>query len=195
MAKTANTGFYFRKSLYGVDQPAAQTYIIDNSATVKIGDLVRINTSGYLVRCATGGIPAGVLVGIVDQNGTGVFSPRATGVAGATLTPDDTCATSATNTTDLTRQISGQVLIDPASNLLFYNVADGALTQTMLFQTFDVANGNQVTSGGGSDTTSKEVMLMSLDPDGDGDTTKGLFRIANNQFGVGVDKGDTRIAA
>lgn len=195
MAYTASTGFRFRKSLSGVDKPATQDLLLAGSATVKIGDLVRVNTSGLLVRCATGEIPCGVLVGLVDQNGITVFSPRAQGTSGATLTPDDQIATASDNATNVAKNLKGQVIIDPAGDCLFSNTADSALAQTNLFQTFDVANGNQVTVGGASDTTSKEVMLISLDPDNDGVTTKGLFRIANNQFGVGVDKGDTRVAA
>lgn len=195
MAVTASTGFFFRKSLVGLEHPARLDYILAGSTTVKIGDLVRVNTSGLLVRCATGEVPGGVLVGIVDQNGINAFSPRAQGTAGATLTPDDQIATSSTNATDLTRQLKGQVILDPGGVCLFYNKADSALAATNLFQTFDVANGNQVTVGGASDTTSKEVQLISLDPDGDGDTTKGLFRINNSQYGVGIDKGDTRVAA
>lgn len=195
MAVTASTGFFFRKSLVGLEHPARLDYLLAGSATLKIGDLVRINTSGLLVRAATGDIPAGVLVGLVDQNGINVFSPRAQGTAGATLTPDDQIATASDNATNLTKNLKGQVIIDPAGSCLFFNIADSALAATNLFQTFDVANGNQVTVGSGSDTTSKEVQLISLDPDGDGTTTKGLFRLNNNQFGMAIDKGDTRVAA
>lgn len=194
MARTAATGFFFEQSLYGVDQPASQDIILAGSATVKIGDLVRVNTSGLLVRCATGEVPAGVLVGLVDANGTNVFSPRAssTGVAGATLTPDDQIATASDNATNAVKNLKGQVILDPAGALLFHNVTDGTLAQTNLFQTFDVANGNQVTTGGASDTTSKEVQLIALDA---ANTSAGLFRINNSVFGVGIDKGDTRVAA
>jgi len=195
MAYTASTGFRFRKSLIGLEHPATDNFLLAGSATVKIGDLVRVNTGGLLVRCATGEIPCGVLVGIVDQNGINVFSPRAQGTAGATLTPDDQVATSSTNATDATRKLMGQVSVEVAGTNLWFNDADNDFTISNLFQTFDVANGNQVTFASASDTTSKEVMLYAIDPDGDGDASKGLFRIANNQFGVGVDKGDTRVAA
>lgn len=194
MAKTASTGFAFRKTLYGLEHPATQHYILAGSATVKIGDLVRINTSGYLVRCATGEVPAGVLIGITDKDGVNVFSPRAQGTTGATLTPDDQVATASTNASDATKNLKGEVIIDPAGVCLFYNDADGDFAQTNLFQMFDVANGNQVTQGSAGDANG-QVQLLKLDPDGDGDASKGLFRIAENQFGLGIDSATAKNAA
>ena len=194
MAKTAATGFYFRKSLVGVEHPSTIDIILAGSATVKIGDLVRVNTSGLLVRCATTEAPAGVLVGIVDRNGINVFSPRASGTTGSTLTPDDQIATSSTNATDATRNLKGQVVLDPAGTNLWYNDADDTLAQANLFQLFDVANGNQVTVAGASDATG-EVQLIVIDPDGDGDVSKGLFRIAESQFGGILDNATAKVAA
>ena len=161
MAKTASTGFTWRKSLTGDDSPVTSDFIIGGSATIKIGDLVRINTAGLVVNCATGGIQLGVVAGLVDQNGINVFSPRAQGTSGATLTPDDQIATASDNATNAAKLLKAQVYVDPTSSNLYFNIADGNLAQTNLFQTFDVANGNQVTTGGASDTTSKQVMLFS----------------------------------
>lgn len=193
MAKTAATGFTFRKSLVGLEHAAPVQILLAGSATVKIGDLVRVNNAGLLVRAATGEPVAGVLVGIVDKNGMNVFSPRASGTTGSTLTPDDQIATSSSNATDATRNLKGQVILDPAGVCLFYNDADSALAQTNLFQMFDVANGNQVTVGG-SDSNG-QVQLIEIDPDGDGDTSKGLFRIAENQYGIGIDSATAKVAA
>lgn len=194
MAKTAATGFQFRKSLIGLEHPAIQEVLLAGSATVKIGDLVRVNTSGLLVRCATGEVPAGVLVGIVDQNGINVFSPRATGTTGATLTPDDQIATASDNATNAVKNLKGQVSIEIGGTNLWYNDADGDFAQTNLFQFFDVANGNQVTQGSASDANG-EVQLIKLDPDGDGDLSKGLFRVNESQFSFGIDTGTAKNAA
>lgn len=194
MAKTASTGFDFRKSLSGTEHVATLDIILAGSATVKVGDLVRVNTSGYLVRAATGEVVLGVLTGIVDQNGISVFSPRATGTTGATLTPDDQVATSSTNASDATRNIKGRVRIDVAGVELYYNDADGDLAQTNLFQFFDVANGNQVTQASAGDANG-QVQLIQIDPDGDGDASKGLFRINENQFSMGIDSATAKNAA
>jgi hypothetical protein len=194
MAKTAATGFYPRKHLYGTEHAATIDTLLAASATVKIGDLVRVNTSGYLVRAETGTCFAGVLVGIVDQNGVNVFSPRASGTTGATLSPDDTIVTASTNVSDATKQLKGQVIIDPAGATLFYNNADTALAQTNLFQFFDAAAGSQVTTGSASDANG-QVQLMQIDPDGDGTTTKGLFRFNETQFNAGLDTATAKNAA
>lgn len=191
MAKTASTGFSFHKSLIGQESPAVQEVLLAGSATVKIGDLVRVNTSGLLVRCATTEAPAGVLVGIVDQNGINVFSPRAAGTTGATLTPDDTIATASDNATNAVKNLKGQVIFDVAGTNLYYNIADSTLAQTNLLQFFDVANGNQVTVGGASDANG-EVQLMKLDPD---NTSAGYFRINESQFNAGLDTATAKNAA
>lgn len=194
MAKTAATGFSYRKSLNGNEHPSRLDVLLAGSATVKIGDLVRVNTSGLLVRCATGEAPVGVLVGLVDQNGINVFSPRAQGTTGATLTPDDQIATASDNATAATKNLKGQIIVDVAGLNLYYNVADAALAQTNLLQFFDVANGNQVTVGSASDSNG-QVQLLGLDPDGDGTTTKGIFRVNESQFNAGLDTGTAKIAA
>jgi hypothetical protein len=168
--------------------------LLAGSATVKIGDLVRVNTSGHLVRAAAGEVVLGVLVGITDKNGLNVFSPRASGTTGATLTPDDQVATASDNATNAAKNLKGQVIIDPAGVCLFYNDADGDLAQTNLLQFFDVTNGNQVAIGGASDSNG-QVQLVQLDPDGDGDASKGLFRLNETQFNAGVDTATAKIAA
>jgi len=188
MAKTAATGFYPRGNLLGGENTVPSIdYIIDNSATLAIGDAVRINTAGYVVRAGVGVATCGIVVGLVDQFGTNVFSPRASGVTGATLSPDDTIATSATNTTNLTRLLKAQVQFDPGGIMLWYNQADAALAQTNLLQFFDCnAASNQITQASASDT-SGTFQLIKLDPDGDGTTTKGLFRIVENELVTAVN--------
>ena len=197
MAYTAGTGFRYFKSLSG--NTAAPTPIpirIANSTTLRIGDAVRVNTSGLLVTGAAGEVLAGVLVGFVDENGINPFS-LGYNRAGVTRTGDDTLATSSTNSTRADF-IKGEVIIDPQGDILWLNDADGALAQTNLFQFFDNdANGRQVAVGG-SDSNG-QWQLMMLDPEATGgaaaDTSKGAFRINENQFNSGVDTGTAKIAA
>lgn len=194
MAKSAATGFSFRRSLMGVEHPGTQDFILAGSATVKIGDAVRLNTNGLLVRAATGEPVLGILEGIVDQNGINAFSPRASGTTGATLTPDDQVVTSATNASDATRKLKGRVILDPAGYCLFYNDSDSTLSQTHIGQMFDAANGNQITVGGASDSNG-QFQLVAIDPDNDADASKGLFRIVETQLGVGLDEATAKVGA
>lgn len=194
MARTATTGFFFRRTLYGLEHPGTQRYIIGNSSTIKIGDAVRINTAGFLVRAAAGEAIAGVVDGLVDLNGVNVFSSRATGTTGSTLTPDDQVAVSSTNQSDGTRNIKADVIVDPAGICLFYNDADSSLADTNRFQFSDSsAAGNQIVLS--ASDSAAQWQLMVLDPDGDADLSKGLWRIAENQFGLMLDSATAKNAA
>lgn len=183
-------GFYVRKALYGVNSnPTVLDFIIAASATITLGDAVRLNTAGGVVRCAAGEPVLGIVVGLVDRNGINVFEPRAdqTGLTGVTLTPDDTIAVSSTNLTDATRNIKAQVVLDPAGSTLYSNVTDGTLAQTNVGQFYDVAtNAGQISTASASDT-SGQFQLLSLDPDGDGVATKGLFRVAECQLTTNIN--------
>lgn len=194
MAKTSTAGFFFRQNIYGLEHPAIQRYIIGNSSTISIGDAVRINNAGFLVRAAVGEAIAGVVNGIVDANGVNVFSPRASGTTGTTLTPDDTVAVSSTNQSDATRNIKADVIIDPAGVCLFYNDNAGDLADTNRYQFADNDADADQTANSFSDANG-QWQLMVLDPDGDADASKGLWRIAENQFGIGIDTATAKVAA
>jgi len=194
MAKTNNKGFFLRKSLHGQEAPSTADILIAGSATLIVGQLVRVNTSGFVVPAATGEVFTGVLAGIVDKNGVSVFSPRAQGTSGATITGDDTVVTASDNASNAAKNLKAQVYIDPCGSLLFYNDADGDFADTNLFQFFDVASGTQVTHGSASDSNG-QVQLIQRDPDGDSDLSKGLFRVNETVFNAGVDTGTAKITA
>jgi len=180
MAYSSTTGFRFRKSLYGGDLPAAQEFRVANSTTLKLGDAVRVNTGGFLVRAAAANPVLGILIGLYNQDGINPFSLGADAV-GATLTEDDQVATGSANQTAAT-YIKGAVVVDPAGVLLWYNDANGNFTIANDLQLCDVvAASGQIDQGTVSDT-SGQFQLISRDPDGDGDLSKGLFRIAEPQL-------------
>lgn len=192
-SSTSVKGFKYRNSLVGAHgaAPTLLPFIIENSATVTIGDLVRIDTSGYLKRCAAGEFPLGVLDGIVDQNGINIFETGrvpAAAIAGSTLTSPDTVATSSTNTTDGTRKLQGLVIVDPAGVILFQNTGDTdhALGVADLLSFFNILTSNpgQVDTDSNSNSTGV-LQLISIDPDGDGNTAKGVYRIIQGQMGPG----------
>lgn len=194
MAKSASTvyGFSLERSLLGVENPASFDFIIKDSSTVSIGDPVRLSTDGYLKRAAAGEAVLGHVIGLVDKDGLNVFSPRAQGTTGATLTPDDTVAVSSTNSSDATRNIKAQVVLDPAGYLIWKNTVDAALAQTNLGQLFDVgATVGQIAVGTASDT-SGQYQLVALDSDS---TTVGYFRIVESQLAVGIDQGTAKVSA
>lgn len=203
MAYTASTGFRYWKSLNAAGEiPAPQRFRIANSTTLRIGDLVRVNTAGFLVGAGVGNPVAGVLKGFVDQRGINPFSLGYSG-AGVTLTGDDTLATASDNTTR-SQYITGEVWVDVSGNALWLNDADSDLAQTNVFQFFDVdSNNRQVTQSTFSDANG-QLQLIEWDPQGTSnepdnpvaaDASKGAFRIAENQFGIGIDSATAKNAA
>jgi hypothetical protein len=184
-------GFIPTKSLIGVDSPNQLLFILGNSKTFTFGDAVRLNTSGLLVRCAsTDPAVLGILTGVYDQTGNlGVFSPRISGaaIAGATLTPDDTIATASDNSSNVAKKLSGYVLVDLGDEL-YKNTANGALTQANVGSLFNIvtATPGQIDQASAS-VTSGQFQLVSLDPDGDANTSKGLFRVAQPQLVSGFN--------
>ena len=195
VSSTSVKGFKFRQNVYGVDQPGSVDFIIANSQTLTIGDAVRINTAGYLIVCAAGDPVLGILTGLVDLNGVNVFSPRAQGTAGTTLTPDDTVTVSSTNQSDATRNVKAQVQLDPAGANLYYNDADGDFAATNMLQMFDTTSGGDQISQASASDTNGQFQLIKLDPDNDGDLSKALFRVSEGQLYTGLNEATTKIGA
>ena len=200
MAYSTSTGFRLRKNLYGLQTEGQQLKVrVANSTTLKLGDAVRINTGGFLVRSAAGEAVLGILTGFIgatvnDVTGTNPFSLGGD-ITGLTLTEDDQIVTSATNQTRTELYLVGEVTVDPAGILLWYNDSDGTLARTNIGQYFDVLSGsNQIDSASAADTNG-QFELIEIDPDNDGDASKGLLRIAESQIGGGIDSGTSKIAA
>ena len=164
-------GFTYRKNLDGSSQsPTVFEVIGKNSIVFQVGDLIRINTSGFAdVVDATEHI-AGVVVGVVDKNGGRIDAD-----SGAL----DTYTMASDNQTVAQKKVR---FIPALPNYLFYNDADDTLAQTNLFQFMDTNDENDADVGTATDTSSAQLRLIQLDPDGDGDASKGLFQIVESQF-------------
>lgn len=200
MAETANTGFKYYKSLSGnMAAPTSIPFRIANSTTLRLKDAVRLNTAGFIVGAGVGGAVAGIVVGLEDENGINPFS-LGYDVTGPTVTlaGDDQITTSSSNQTSA-HYMNARIVVDPAGDILWLNTADSALARTNLFQYFDIdSNNRQVTVSTALDTNG-QVQLIALDPESTGgataDSTKGAFRIVENQFGLGLDSATAKNAA
>jgi hypothetical protein len=165
------SGFSYRKNIDGSSQsPTNKSLLAAASVVFQVGDLIRVNTSGYAALVTAGDLVLGVVTGVTTKDGT-------------PLTPDsgtqDTYTMASTNVSDATKNY--RVHYIPAlPNYLFYNDADSDLTQAMLFQYFNVNDENDVDGGSGSDSTLSTVRLIEIDPDGDADASKGLFQIVES---------------
>lgn len=181
MARTNSKYFEYRKNLMGVGEaPTPLKVRIANSTTLKIGQMARVNTAGYVVPGGVGNPLIGMVVGFIDNNGTPVDAFAYTGQTGHTNSGDDTIVTASDNQSRALA-VFAEVMVALESILLF-NDASADLAQTNLFQLFDlVSTSDQIDQASASDT-SGQMQLVQLDPDGDGDASKGLFRVAEPQL-------------
>lgn len=178
------SGFKFRKSIKGDGGEAVELeMIIKASVTVQIGDLIRVSTGGTAALVTAGDLVLGVVTGVCDKNGLPI-----TPDAGTT----DTYTMASDNVTNVDKNYKVRY-IPALADYLFYNDADDDMAATNLFQYFAVNDENDVDANTSSDTTVNTVRLIQLDPDGDGDASKGLFQIVESfwaQNGMGtVDTG------
>ena len=144
--------------------------LIDDSITVVIGDMVTVNTDGHVALASNSDEKlAGTVTGFVDADG--VSPAFATGFRDRVTTDSDN------TTVALVR-----ALVDVGREIWFQMDADASLSQTHVFMYFDLNNSYQVDVGDASDTDGA-VQLLKLDPEGSGDASMGLYRIADHQLG------------
>jgi len=144
--------------------------LADDSVTYVLGDLVTVNTDGHVALVTNSDEKiAGVVTGFVDRNGVHVAFD--TGY-------NDRVTTDSDNTSDEYVYI----LVDVGREIWIQIDADASLSQTNVFQYFDLNNSYQVDVGDASDTNGA-LQLLKLDPEGEDDASMGLYRIADHQLG------------
>src|SRR3990167_7980235 len=179
MALSSGTkGFYFRKNMEGDKaHPPHADFIIDNTKTITLGDAILLS-GGYADVCAAASRPVGICVAIVDKNGLPVHGFNSHADVDGTVTGDDTYVSAADNTTD--KQVKVRVLL-VRPNDLYYNDADDTVAQANIGTYYDMnSTGDNIDVATG--TTSGVWQLIEIDPDQDGNASKGLFRCAEPYF-------------
>lgn len=181
MARTSSQYFEYRKNLLGANSaPTPLKVLVANSQQIKVGQMARVNTAGLAVPVGVGDAILGPIVGIVDNDNIPVNAFGYTGATGHTDSGDDTVTTASDNSSRA-RAVYAEIAV-ALESILFYNDASDTLAQTNLFQFFDLdSTADQVDVATASDT-SGQVQLIQLDPDEDGDASKGLFRVSEPQL-------------
>jgi len=167
-------GFQFRKSLVSSEEPALVYFIIDNSDTITIGDAIMVNTDGHAVVATAGEEVAGIAAQVVDSNGKDIA-------------PDSGTLNDYTVDADNETVDAYEVGIIMSKDIMFSNDSSGTLAATNRMQFFDLTSESQIDQSSASDTAG-QFQLISLDPDGDADASKGLFKIAESQFDAYVQQ-------
>jgi hypothetical protein len=161
-------GFSYRKSLITKDEPTLLYFIINNSATISIGDAVDIDTNGHVTAADASDEVAGIVAQVVDKNGIAI-DPDSGTLGDYTVDSDN-------ETVD---QYQAGIIMSPFA--LFSNDSSGTLATSNLMQFFDLTSESQIDQSSASDT-SGQFQLVGLDPDDDADASKGLFKISESQM-------------
>lgn len=195
MARTNSKYFEYRKNLSGnMAAPIPVKIKVANSTTIKRGQAVRVNTAGFIVPNGAANAALGIVAGLIDNNGVPVNAFQYdSGRTGHTNSGDDTVVTASDNQTR-TLAVYAEVEVGLES-VLFFNDANGDFADTNLLQFFDlVSTSDQVDQATALDTNGV-LQLIQLDPDGDGDASKGLFRINENQLNGALDSATAKVVA
>lgn len=183
-------GFIPRKTLRGDTTGAIKPFLIENSATITLGDDVDV-TAGYVGLTGASARSMGVVVGFYRLVGgkpiaLGTDAARgytATRSGNAGVFGSDTVVAASDNVT--VDKIGTFVCIDP--EMEYYNDADGSLTQAVVGTYFNnVSASDQI---GASTTTTfhesnatSQWILLTVNPDNDADASKGIFKKVKSQL-------------
>lgn len=167
-------GFEYRGQINGAENPILENLIIDNSATVTVGDVITMST-GFVAVATSSSVVYGVVVGLVSDKGIDLNNPHVTYGGTYTDSSNTYVAASDNETVDKVRAV-----VCPDPNAIWYNDSSGSLTTAMLKQHFKLSDEDQIDQSTNSATVG-QFQLWKLDPDADGDASKGLFRIAQWQ--------------
>jgi hypothetical protein len=162
------SGFSFRQQIDGTNSYALLEIAAANSIVVQKGDLIRIANDGFGALLTAGDLVLGIVEGVVDANGLPVDTDSGT---------TDTWTMASDNETVALKKIQ---YVPALQQYLFFNDADSSLSRTLLFTYMNVNDENDVDPGSTSDSTLSTVRLIKIDPDGDGDASKGLFQIVES---------------
>jgi len=180
---TTDYGFTPVRNEGGRTTGIRKSYIIDDSQTIHIGDMVLLETTGFIIPATAGSRILGCIIGITDSNGLDMDNSQAINT-GSTWTSPNTIVTDSDNTTvDQQRAI---VDIDPFT--LYSNQPNGAINTTsssgkcgLKGSYVDLASACQVdeNNAGNAFNVTAQLFCWGLDPE---NTARGLYSIAEHQI-------------
>lgn len=180
-------GFQFRRTEAGQTAGELREFIIANSQTITIGDMVTV-TSGFATLALAGNRIVGCVIGLKKDLGNGNTVPLGLDAAGtisgirsgnAGVVGSDTVAAASNNQT--VDKVVAVLNVDQLAE--YYNDASGDLTTAELGKYFDiVAASDQIDQSTATNTYSAQMVCTRLNPDGDNDLSKGIFRIVEHSW-------------
>lgn len=179
--------FEFRKHLLGAKNLVTLPFIIANTQTVYNNSMVYLDSDGFVIPCSAGSLIAGVVMGIVSEDGlpletnTDLYDGTFTARSGSTPAK---YVSEADNETVM--KVKVLVAVDPYA--LYKNDADADIDQGDVFAFGNLVSSIQVDGSDVGAAAYGGVQCMALDPDNESDDSMGLFRIAESQLSPWVQQ-------
>lgn len=179
-------GFYPYRTISGQTGGEVRDFIIENNATITLGDMVDV-TAGYAGLAGAGNRIMGCVSGLVkdigggqrvplDQDASGSVSGTRSGNAG--VVGSDTYDAAADNQSS--DKVMARVIIDPYME--YYNDADDDLDQAQVGTYYDLVSDSDQVDKDTTTTHSAQVILLEIDPHNDSDDSKGIFKVVESQL-------------
>lgn len=173
---SGNTGFQFKYNLAGRTSGIQRSFIISNSATITVGDMVSLS-SGFIALAGADAPIMGVVVGLTDKHGIDLQNTKET--ADWTYTASTrTVVVNSDNTT--VSQVKAIIDIDPFS--VWSAATDNASTDTQASLAgcyTDIVAASDQADDDTAVTTQAQLFIWGVDPENSGNN---LYSIAQHQL-------------
>ncbi len=176
---SGNTGFIYKGNLRGATTGIHKSFIINNSATITVGDMVALS-SGYVALAGAGAPIFGVVIGLTDKNGVDLNNSRLalTGTSASWTSSTQTVVAGSNNSS--TDYLRATIDCDPLS--LWSATTDNASTDTQASlagcYTDIVAESDQADDDTAA-TTQCQLFIWGVDPE---DSSRNIYSIAQHQL-------------
>ena len=168
------SGFKFKKNLDGgAYTPSNLAFMGKNSIIFKVGDVIRLNTSGHMDLSTANEQVMGIVATVTDANGIA-------------KSPDSGTTDTWTMDSDNVTVAADLVHFIPAfAHYGFVADSDTTISTADLGQYFNVVSTSDglVTSGQSATIGTLMFQCIGVDPLGNGDTSYGLYRCVASQMG------------
>jgi len=176
---SGNTGFQFKQNLVGRTSGIQRSFLITNSATITVGDMVTLS-SGYLIVALANTPIMGVVLGFTDKDGIDLSSSRLSLSTGAYTASTRTFVAGADNVT--VDNVYAIIDVDPFS--VWSAAPDAAIGTTpaaiLKGQYTDlVATAGDQPAEAAASSTQQQLFIWGVDPE---NSSNGLYSIAQHQL-------------
>ena len=175
---TTDTGFTPRYDLGGNSTGIRRSYIIKNSATITVGDMIQAST-GFMALAGAGGRILGCVIGLEDANHLDLDNAQATTGTGTWTSSTKTFIAASDNQT--VDQVRAIVDVDP--NTVYSGQPDAAIGTTtgsnLIGYYTDLPAASDQPDENTAVTTTAQLFIWGTDPE---NTARGLYSIAEHQI-------------